>query len=508
MENILFKDLGLSEKTLKLLEKKGYTNPTEIQAKAIPELLKGEKDIIGQSQTGTGKTASFALPIIEKLKGGEGIKAIVLTPTRELAQQVAKDFNSFTDDFKLLTVYGGSSILDQIRTLKKGVDIVVGTPGRVLDLLNRRNLDLSNIDFFVLDEADEMLNMGFIDDIKLILKQAPAKKQMLLFSATMPPQIHSIAKKFMKEHIIVRVKKKDESHALIQQICYTVSNNNRFTALCRVIDFYKDFYGIVFCKTRAAVNDLNAKLSKYKYKSGTIHGDISQAQREKVLANFKNRKINILIATDVAARGIHVDDLTHVVNYSLPQNNESYVHRIGRTGRAGQKGIAATFVDHRERYKLRVLERLTKSTITIEDLPSIEEVQENINKAVKEKIESIINKHIDSEETPNDFASNIINKFSPKDIATALIKYTFGETLSRTKRMGKMLEVSSEGRRGRDNVFYVKHSRGSSNYRRNNHEKKGGYGKGDFHDKKGYCDKNHRFKKRNQERNYDKKVIT
>ncbi len=470
MENILFKDLGLSEKTLKLLEKKGYTTPTEIQAKAIPELLKGEKDIIGQSQTGTGKTASFALPIIEKLKGGEGVKAVILTPTRELAQQVSKEFSSFTDNFKLLTVYGGSSISDQIRTLKKGVDIVVGTPGRMLDLLNRKNLDLSKIDFFVLDEADEMLNMGFIDDIKLILNRAPAKKQMLLFSATMPPQIQSIAEKFMKEYIVVRIKKKDESHSLIQQICYTVSSNNRITALCRVIDFHKDFYGIVFCKTRASVNDLHTKLSKYKYKAGTIHGDISQAQREKVLANFKNRKVNILIATDVAARGIHVDDLTHVVNYSLPQNNESYVHRIGRTGRAGQKGIAVTFVDHRERYKLRSLERLTKSTITIEDLPSADQVQENINKSVEEKIESIINKHIASKEAPNDFASNIINKFSPQDIAAALIKYAFGEKLSRTKKMGEMLEVSSENRRSRDNVLYVKHNRGSNNYRRNTYD--------------------------------------
>ena len=361
-----FKELGLSENTINALKIKGFTNPTPIQKKAIPILLKGNLDIVGQAQTGTGKTAAFGIPMVETLKeNSKDVQAIVLTPTREIAIQVSDEINSLKGkkNLRIIPVYGGQSIVEQTRKLKKGVDIVVGTPGRVLDHLKRGTLKLHNISYFVLDEADEMLDMGFIDDVEEILRYTNPDKKMLLFSATLLRKIMSLAKKYMRKHEIISVKREQLTTNMVEQVYYEVRSSDKFEALCRTIDMNNDFYGLVFCKTRADVNDVANKLANRGYKAEGIHGDIVQNQRERILSRFKNKRSNILVATDVAARGIDINNLTHVINYSLPQNPESYVHRIGRTGRAGKRGKAISLINRREYKKLKHIERTMKVKI-------------------------------------------------------------------------------------------------------------------------------------------------
>ncbi|MGL6100760.1 MAG: DEAD/DEAH box helicase, partial [Fusobacteriaceae bacterium] len=342
-----FKNLGLTEKTLKGLAKKGYEKPSPIQELTIPALLSGDKDIIGQAQTGTGKTAAFSLPILEQIEeNAKSIQAIVLTPTRELAVQVSEEMHalSYGRKIRVAPVYGGQSMDFQIRQLKKGVDVVVGTPGRVMDLMNRGILKIDNLKFFVLDEADEMLNMGFVEDIEKILSSTNEDKKMLFFSATMAPEILKIAKTHMKDHEVLSVKARELTTNLTDQIYFEVKDRDKFEALCRIIDLAQDFYGIVFCRTKNDVNELVGKLNDRGYDADGLHGDISQNHREVTLKRFKAKKLNVLVATDVAARGIDVNDLSHVINYAIPQEAESYVHRIGRTGRAGKQGTAITFI--------------------------------------------------------------------------------------------------------------------------------------------------------------------
>ena len=389
---IKFEDLGLSSQTLKAIYEKGFKEPTEIQALVIPELLKEKTHLIGQAQTGTGKTAAFSLPILELLEPTKKVKAIVLTPTRELAVQVSEEIYSLKGDkdIKILSVYGGASIETQLRNLKKGVDIVVGTPGRVMDMMNKKALKLDNVEYFILDEADEMLNMGFIDDIKEILSNTNEDKKMLFFSATMPKEILAIAKEFMPSFKKLKVEKKELTTNLTKQIYFEVRPDDKFEALCRVLDYRPDFYGIVFCKTKQDVDDVTKKLKARSYDAECIHGDITQGLREKTLDLFKQKILNILVATDVAARGIDVSDLTHVINYSIPQEAEAYVHRIGRTGRAGKKGIAITFVSPREANKLMQIQRLTRSEITKEKVPNIEQILEAKKDYLFASIEEII----------------------------------------------------------------------------------------------------------------------
>ena len=387
-----FRKLGLSEKTIKILEKKGYTHPTAIQAKAIPLLLEGKKDVVGQSQTGTGKTAVFALPIIEKIdERSRTVQAIILTPTRELAIQVAKEIDSLKGDKKIniLCVYGGSSINDQRAKLKKGIDIVVGTPGRIMDLQRRNSLKLDNIKYAVLDEADEMLNMGFVDDIKTILENTPEEKKMLLFSATMPRPILKIAKTYMRDYEIFEVEQAQIITETVEQIYYDINAKDRLEGIKRIVDFYIDFYGIIFCNTKATVDTLTQQLTKLNYHAAALHGDITQGQREKILQQFRNKHIKILVATDVAARGIDVNDLTHVINYSLPQSPESYVHRIGRTGRAGKKGISITLVIPSEKRTLKFVEKINKCTILKQKLPSAKEIIKHKEAQIKTIIKNI-----------------------------------------------------------------------------------------------------------------------
>ena len=428
-----FKKLGLSDETIKVLEKKGYTEPTSIQAKAIPLLLKGKKDVVGQSQTGTGKTASFALPIIETIKESSKIvQAIILAPTRELALQVAGEINSLKGErnIKVLAVYGGAAITTQIQKLKKGIDIVVGTPGRVMDLQKRKNLNLDNIKYAVLDEADEMLNMGFVKDIEKILKNTPEDKKMLLFSATMPKPILNIAKKYMREYEFIEVEKTELVIDTVEQIYYDVNSRDRNEALKRVIDYNNDFYGIVFCNRKSDVDTLTHQLLNMNYSAAALHGDITQGQREKILGQFRKKQVKLLIATDVAARGIDIDDLTHVVNFSLPQSPESYVHRIGRTGRAGKKGIAITFVIPSERRKLSFVERINSCKLTKHKLPSAKDIVAHKEVQMKEIIKNIIEKNsVKSLEKYKLIAEELLEGNKPDEIIAAVLKYSFKNQL-------------------------------------------------------------------------------
>ena len=451
-----FKKLGLSEKVVKALEKKGFVTPTPIQKLTIPLLLKGDKDVIGKAQTGTGKTACFALPIIERIsQESREIQAIILTPTRELAIQVSKEIESLQGDkrFKVLAVYGGASIRDQMDELRRGVHIVVGTPGRVMDLMNRKKLNLSNISYAVLDEADEMLNMGFVDDIETILSETNHNKKMLFFSATMPKEILKIAKTFMKDFEVVEVENKQVISKLTKQIYYDINARDRVEALHRIVDVTKDFHGIVFCKTRRMVDEVTTKLVNANYPAAGLHGDISQAQREKILGLFRKRLVHILVATDVAARGIDVTDLTHVINFSLPQSPESYIHRIGRTGRAGKEGIAITFLIPSEKRKLRFIERIVKQELTRGVLPSIKEVIELRRKGLKDRLNTIL-KDVDVKKY-QDITKALLAEHSSEKVIASLLKFMFKSEIEPSKYKDVQKVSGKSGRsksreRGRD----------------------------------------------------------
>ena len=425
-----FAALGLSEKTIKALAKKGFEEPSPIQALTIPVLLKGEKDVVGQAQTGTGKTAAFGLPILEMIdKSNENVRAIVLAPTRELAIQVAEEINSFANGrkLKIVPVYGGQSIELQIRQLKKGVDIVVGTPGRVQDLIDRKILKLDKLEYFILDEADEMLNMGFVEDIEKILQATNEDKRMLFFSATMPAEILKIAKNHMKEYEVLAVKAKELTTNLTDQIYFEVNERDKFEALCRIIDLTKDFYGIVFCRTKNDANELVGRLNDRGYDAEGLHGDISQNYREVTLKRFKAKKINILVATDVAARGIDVNDLSHVINYSIPQEAESYVHRIGRTGRAGKEGTAITFITPREYRRLLQIQKTVKTEIRKERVPEIKDVIQAKKFRLMEDLNDILAQG--DYENFKDFAKELLTGENSLDIIAALLKHSYDDIL-------------------------------------------------------------------------------
>jgi len=425
-----FEELGLSEATLKALKKKGFEEPTPIQIQTIPMLLSGDKDIVAQAQTGTGKTAAFGLPIIETLDGkSKAVQAIILAPTRELAVQVAEEINSLKGKKKLtiIPIYGGQSIDMQLRSLKKGVDVVVGTPGRVLDHLRRKTLKLDNISWFVLDEADEMLNMGFIDEVKDILANTPYEKRTMLFSATMPAAILGIAKKYMGEYEVVKVAKQQLTVTSTAQIYFEVSQRDKFEALCRIIDIEEEFYGLVFTRTKVDADRIANQLMDRGYDADALHGDLSQGQREKILNKFKKKNINILAATDVAARGIDVQNLTHVINFALPQDAESYVHRIGRTGRAGKEGTAITFITPEEYRKLQYIKKSTKTDIKKAHLPKVKDVISIKKERIQYDLEHIIN----SESQPEyaEMARDLLKGKDPEQILGAILQYSFQEEL-------------------------------------------------------------------------------
>ena len=390
-----FSELGLSERTIKALWKKGFSEPTEIQKLCIPLLLEEKTEVIGQAQTGTGKTAAFALPIIETLEGKhENVEALILCPTRELAIQVSDEIESLKGDkdIRIAPIYGGASIEVQIRKLKKGLDVVVGTPGRILDHLKRGSLKLDNLKFSVLDEADEMLDMGFIEDIEAILEKTPEEKRMLMFSATMPPLVLKIAEKFMHEYKLVRTELKDTSSKNTHQLFYVVKESDKLEALTRLIDSQMDFYGVIFSRTKVQCEEIAESLIKKGYNASSLHGDLSQRERESILKKMREKYIKILVATDVAARGLDIQELTHVINYSIPEDPEIYIHRVGRTGRAGKEGVAITLVTPREMRRFERMMKATSSEIEEREIPSPKEVvarkRENIINALKEKTDT------------------------------------------------------------------------------------------------------------------------
>ena len=360
-----FEKLGLSENSLNAVKRKGFVKPTDIQRKVIPRLLGGNKDIIGQSQTGTGKTAAFALPLIDLIdEEMRNVQAIVITPTRELAIQVANEINSLKGRKKIrvLSVYGGQPIGPQIRNLRRGVHIVVGTPGRVIDHIERGTLSLSEVNYFILDEADRMLDMGFIEDIEHILRHTSEEKRVLMFSATIPREILRLARRYLRNYEVIKIQDKSLAPELVEQGYFEVLPNKKFSLLCRILDD-EEFYGIVFCQTKKETRELTSRLIHRGYNAEALNGDIPQRGRERILERFRRRKTRILVATDVAARGIDVKDLTHVINYSVPQNPEAYVHRIGRTGREGKMGKAITFITPWEFPKLKDIEKVARVKI-------------------------------------------------------------------------------------------------------------------------------------------------
>ncbi|HAM52538.1 MAG TPA: RNA helicase [Nitrospiraceae bacterium] len=404
----------------------GFEEPTPIQKIAIPPALEG-RDIVGQAQTGTGKTAAFGIPIIEKGKRGKTPYAFVLVPTRELAVQVAQELNKIGQNKGVLSVpiYGGQSIERQIWSLKKGVDVVVGTPGRVIDHIQRKTLVLKGIKTVVLDEADEMLNMGFIEDIEKILKEIPEERQTMLFSATMPAEIRKIATKYMRDAKNVRVNTADMVVLKIKQVFYEVREEDKIKALTRVLDVEAPSLTLVFCHTKREVDDVSGKLQKMGYYAGAIHGDFTQSHRDEIMGKFKRGDIDILVATDVAARGLDIPDVSHVINYSIPQDPDGYIHRIGRTGRAGKSGIALTFVTPREYRQLRLIERTAKTRIDKARLPTKDEVRRARQEEIVAEIEDVIAERKHTEYLP--LAEDLFSKYSQQDIAAAALSMVLGD---------------------------------------------------------------------------------
>ena len=430
MINNNFNDLGLSEESLRSIISKGFEEPTEIQRKMIPLILQNKNDLIGQAQTGTGKTAAFALPIIDQIKIRPGyLQAIILVPTRELAIQVSEEINSLrgTKNLLVAAIYGGQSYETQLRMFKKGVDIIVGTPGRIIDHLGRKSFSMDKISFAVLDEADEMLNMGFIEEIEKILSKTNPKRRTLLFSATMPDRILKLAKKYMGSTEIIRADKAGQTIELTDQIYFEVRASDKFDTLCRIIDTTHEFYGLIFCRTKNDVDFVTSKLSDRGYDVEGLHGDISQAQREKVLGKFRKRSINILVATDVAARGLDIYDLTHVINYALPQDPESYLHRIGRTGRAGKEGTAITFVTPDEHRNLQIIKNITKTEIRKERIPNVVDVINFKRNKITTKLKALI--EVELAPAYLSLASELLKDQKAEDIIASLIKYAFQSDL-------------------------------------------------------------------------------
>lgn len=387
-----FKALGISDLITQSLNNMGFEEPTPIQEKAIAPAMRGQ-DLIGQAQTGTGKTAAYGIPLIEKMEGArEKIQGLVLTPTRELAIQVAEELNKIAQytDVHTLPIYGGQDIERQIRGLKKRPQIIVATPGRLKDHMQRRTIRLDELRMIVLDEADEMLNMGFIEDIEEILSATPASRQTLLFSATMPRAIQSLSQRFLRNPALISIQSKEVTVPLVEQNYLEVQDRQKFDVLCRLLDIQSPDLAIVFGRTKRRVDELSEALKKRGYAAEGIHGDLTQAKRDSVIRQFRDGSTDILVATDVAARGLDISGVTHVYNFDIPQDPESYVHRIGRTGRAGQAGTAITFVIPREMDHLRTIERLSRRKIVRMSVPTMSDALEGQQRLAVERLLAVI----------------------------------------------------------------------------------------------------------------------
>ena len=430
METLRFDELQLDERILRAVADMGFEEASPIQAQAIPVQMEG-RDIIGQAQTGTGKTAAFGIPLLQKVDPkSKKLQAIALCPTRELAIQVADEIRrlaKYMHGVKVLPIYGGQDIVKQIRSLKDGTQIIIGTPGRVMDHMRRKTVQFDNIHTVVMDEADEMLNMGFLEDMETILSQLPEDRQTVMFSATMPQAIADIAHKFQKEPVTVKVVKKELTVPKVTQYYYEVKPKTKVEVMCRLLDMYAPKLSVVFCNTKKGVDELVQALQGRGYFAEGLHGDLKQIQRDRVMNSFRNGRTDILVATDVAARGIDVDDVEAVFNYDLPQDDEYYVHRIGRTGRAGREGIAFSFVVGKEVYKLRDIQRYCKTKIIPQAIPSLNDV-------TGIKVDKILENVADTiEESDLSEMINILEKklleedYTSLDLAAALLKMMMGE---------------------------------------------------------------------------------
>jgi len=396
-----FKDLGIIPEIIRAIEELGFENPMPVQEQVIPHLLEKATDIIALAQTGTGKTAAFGLPIIQQIDlTNNKTQALVLCPTRELCIQIADDLTDYAkyiDGLRIIPVYGGANIETQIKALQKGVHIIAATPGRLIDLIERKVAKLGNVQKIVLDEADEMLNMGFLDSINNILSHLPKTRNTLLFSATMPGEISGIANTYMNNPIEITVGRKNSGAENIKHVCYMVHSKDKYLTLKRIADYYPDIYGIVFCRTRRETQEIADKLINDGYNAEALHGDLSQSQRDFVMQKFRIRNIQLLVATDVAARGIDVDDLTHIINYNLPDDFDAYTHRSGRTGRAGKSGISIVIINHKERQFIKLVERKIGKEFIMAKVPTGKDICEKQLFHVIAKLERVEIEHTDIE---------------------------------------------------------------------------------------------------------------
>ncbi len=434
-----FTELGIKDYILKAIDKLGFEEATEIQGLAIPEVLKGI-DVIGQAQTGTGKTFSYAIPIIEMVDTEcKDVQALVLCPTRELTIQVQKEVEKlleYTKKIKVATIYGGTSYEKQIRELKNRPQVVIGTPGRIIDHMNRKTLQLDHLKMLVLDEADEMLKMGFKDDLEIILKDTPDKRQTVLFSATMPPFIKNIAKNYQKNPVHLVVEKKTLTVEMISQEYYFVKRDDKKELLVRLLDFYEFKSSMIFCNTKKEVDELVTFLQKHEFSVDGLHGDLKQMVRDRVMNAFRSGSVKILVATDVAARGIDVSDVEVIFNYDIPQEDETYVHRIGRTGRAGRSGKSITFVHPRAKTRLKEIENYTKKEMTFKEIPSIEDINNAKVSKVYSKIVEEINSYNKIDQTQ--MINRLVKEgYDVNQIINALISLTVKEE----KRQYKDIEI-------------------------------------------------------------------
>jgi ATP-dependent RNA helicase DeaD len=429
MENSEFKDLKISKEIQKAITDMGFEEATPIQSYSIPYMLEG-KDVIGQAQTGTGKTAAFGIAALERIDPhNRGVQAVILCPTRELAIQVSeelKKLSKYKRGIEILPVYGGQPIDRQIRALKNGVQIIIGTPGRVMDHMERRTLKLDGVKMIVLDEADEMLDMGFRDDIETIMKRIPRERQTILFSATMSRAIHDLAKKYQNKPQMIKLEHKEMTVPEVEQFYYEVKSQAKPEVLSRLIDINDIKLSLVFCNTKRRVDELVDTLKSRGYLVDGLHGDLQQRQRDIVMSKFRKKEIEILVATDVAARGIDVGDIEAVFNYDIPADDENYVHRIGRTARAGRAGRAISFVTGKEVYRIRQIQQFTKSRITAQKVPSASDIEEIKTNLILEKIKGIIDAgHLGE-------YNNLVEKLTQEDytsldVAAALLKMQMGE---------------------------------------------------------------------------------
>lgn len=435
-----FKDLGLRSQVVKAVTDMGFEQPTPIQTEAIPHLLKAKSDFVGLAQTGTGKTAAFGLPLVNRItENKKSPVGLIICPTRELCLQIAKDIENYAkyDPIKVEAVYGGSDIVRQIKKLRDGVAIVVATPGRLVDLIKRKAIRLEEVEVVVLDEADEMLNMGFKEDLDLILDQTPVEKSTWLFSATMPNEVAKIAKMYMTDPLEVSIGNKNEGNKNIDHIYFSVKERDRYEALKRLIDFNPKIFGLVFCRTRIETQQVAEKLGKDGYNAEALHGDLSQAQRDRVMARFRSRSIQLLVATDVAARGIDVDDISHVINYNLPDEVENYTHRSGRTARAGNTGESIVLINTREKYKINQIEKIIGQKFTFGVIPEPEVI-------CALQLESMIDrvkKTTVNEDAIAPFIPHILEDlkdFSKEDVVKMFVSDEFNRFLDYYKKAGNL----------------------------------------------------------------------